>query len=440
MKYISENSNGGSIGRSVRCGFSEPVYIPLKEHLLPTSMKTKDESPERVLETNFAKKHLVPPSSNKRAKVHVSKKKERTLLTTEDLLFTPDPQSTQFDSITSPLISRRLDKGSRVDKQNDIVLNKTKTYQPKTNLPEVKQNGPTVSPECARQDEHDTKIKSKVDESKSIGRFFRDKKNEKTKKEKKSKKVQFRSSHEPSASLKNQLVPQKQNAFGIIQKTKKRPLEEKDYKHAILSLQKIAQDADYIQSRCVPEVPLTHDQHLLNDFIHECRKHKRPKLMRDVHTESISSRKGLNYSEPFYQNNGIIFSSNDNNENLEEAHYNVRKQMALHHRAAHERLRNNILLSGERLLNLAANPHISLADSKQQFLETIRKELEQTIKGHKESLHILLARQELEASSLAANQTRESGKPVSQLAVSFPFPEVFDSLSRGVMNYFGMEA
>jgi hypothetical protein len=49
MKYISENTNGGSIGRSVRCGFSEPIYIPLKEHLLPISMKIKDTSPERTL-------------------------------------------------------------------------------------------------------------------------------------------------------------------------------------------------------------------------------------------------------------------------------------------------------------------------------------------------------------------------------------------------------
>jgi hypothetical protein len=444
MKYLSEITGGGSVGRSVRCGFSEPVYIPIKEYLLPVSTKIKELSPNYAFETSMAEKNLVPPSSNKRAKIHTSKKKERVLLTTEDLLFAPDPKNTQLDSATSPLLSRRLDKGSRTEQQDDFVVSKQKdrqTYQPKTDALEVKRNGPTVSPECLRQDEIDTKIKSKIDESKSIGRFFQNMKNEKPKKEKKTKKVKFHNSDEVSGTVKNQLTSQKENSFGIVQKKNKKPLEVDDYKNAIISLQKLSQNADYIQSRCTPDVPLTHDQQVLNDFILKCQKHKRPKLMHDVHAESISDRLGLKYTEPFYQNKGIVFSSNDDRESLEDAQYKTRKQMALHHRAAHERLRNNILLSGEHLLNLAVHPQFEpLADSKQQFLENIRKELEQTIKGHKECLHNLLSCQELEASSLAASQSRESGKPVPKLAVSFPFPEAFDNLSRGVLRYFGMEA
>ena len=98
----------------------------------------------------------------------------------------------------------------------------------------------------------------------------------------------------------------------------------------------------------------------------------------------------------------------------------TRMKLALEHRSAHELIRKRVLSSVDTIIRTFASQTTVSADEARSWLEEIIQTYEDLLDG-------VLSRQRLEAGALGARQTLSNGgQRVASLAVSFPFPEVFD--------------
>jgi hypothetical protein len=98
-------------------------------------------------------------------------------------------------------------------------------------------------------------------------------------------------------------------------------------------------------------------------------------------------------------------------------------KLAAEHRAGHELLRKRVLSTVDCIArSLSRSDPISDSEARIWFNEEIH--------GFKDILEDMLARQRMEASSLAAEQTlQQKGYTAPELQVSFPFPDLFDTVS-----------
>jgi len=197
----------------------------------------------------------------------------------------------------------------------------------------------------------------------------------------------------------------------------------------------------------------------MEEYLATCHKRKRPKFMRYTSQPSVSVRTGVQV--PFYKNTGTVFAST----NMNQSHFEARRALAMHHRASHERLRSAIISSGERTMNIISCYDGSTTHVKSQLTEVAREEMTKEMLHHRETLvspfHFfcisatsirpiilmlifkwlqrdMLERQRMEASSLANSQMMEKGEKVPELAVSFPFPEIFDQVHSSTVTFISM--
>jgi len=109
-------------------------------------------------------------------------------------------------------------------------------------------------------------------------------------------------------------------------------------------------------------------------------------------------------------------------------HAAARRRLAAQHRAAHEMLHKKVMNSVDSIIR-SLRTEITTA-------EEARLWLEESITEYREMLDDMLHRQQMEASSLAAQKVLyQPGEQAALLHVSFPFPEVF-SQARATLQAF----
>lgn len=128
------------------------------------------------------------------------------------------------------------------------------------------------------------------------------------------------------------------------------------------------------------EEKILKDERELNDFLKRCQKRKRPKLIQTA--PSVASRVGI----PFYRSSGTVFSSESKPKSLALTHDAARVEMALNHRASHERLRDGIFASADRIMNIVSAHGDMQGMSKREVLKYVDNSLESEMNRHKETL------------------------------------------------------
>lgn len=114
-------------------------------------------------------------------------------------------------------------------------------------------------------------------------------------------------------------------------------------------------------------------RHELDEFLSNRQKRKRPKFACETNILSVSKRTALNI--PARQQIQI-----GKQLDIEEAHCIARRQLAMQHRACHERFRNTVISSGERIMNIVTSEENVMAYNKNQLIEFTRnKIIESTI-------------------------------------------------------------
>jgi len=175
-----------------------------------------------------------------------------------------------------------------------------------------------------------------------------------------------------------------------------------------------------------------------------CNEHKFPKLIKETRKSAAAaaaaaasaSKNLVNFLAPLYDQTEVPpFVFNDDSfdhqssvtrEHILKAHDTARRKMALHHRASHKRLRNEVLRSVERTMNIFRSKDFDQSNSESKILEGAKGWLENTLNNQEEALGDMIAVQKMEASALWAMQTFEMDvERVPELQVCFPFVDVF---------------
>lgn len=207
----------------------------------------------------------------------------------------------------------------------------------------------------------------------------------------------------------------------------KKPLREADVLSALEELRKDASQGKQCVGSDVLAVPPDHSlaalkaRHELDEFLSNRQKRKRPKFACETNILSVSKRTALNI--PARQQIKI-----GKQLDIEEAHCIARRQLAMQHRACHERFRNTVISSGERIMNIVTSEENVMAYSKNQLIEFTRNKIIESTIHHTNVLREMIERQRMEAESIMNTQALQIERKVPLLAVSFPFPEVFDQL------------
>lgn len=127
----------------------------------------------------------------------------------------------------------------------------------------------------------------------------------------------------------------------------------------------------------------------LDDFLSNCQNRKRPKISRVMNLPPVSTRIG--FTAPFYKLEGTGFSTDqtyrtNSHTNIDQAHSMARRQLAMHHRASHERFRNTVISSAERIMNIVTTQNNTMSYSKNRLLDYANQTMVHSIENHKEIL------------------------------------------------------
>ena len=107
----------------------------------------------------------------------------------------------------------------------------------------------------------------------------------------------------------------------------------------------------------------------------------------------------------------------------------------MHHRASHERLRDSVISIKDYALSIAQYQSTKSRHPKSQLIECAKKILGEELQRHLQVLDSMLEIQRLEAEALAGTQTLERGEKVPELAISFPFPDVFKQIKESTIMH-----
>lgn len=157
------------------------------------------------------------------------------------------------------------------------------------------------------------------------------------------------------------------------------------------------------------------------DYISTCHMRKRPKLTQKS-------------SLPIYKKSNTIFTFDSIPLDLDRQQFEARRTLALNHRSEHERLRNAVVQSGERIMN-ALNCEETKCTTKSHWIEYVNKSLNEALTSHQNALADMLQRQQMESKSLAQSQMLETGNYVPQMSVSFPFPDIFQQVETSTKSF-----
>jgi len=143
--------------------------------------------------------------------------------------------------------------------------------------------------------------------------------------------------------------------------------------------------------------------------------------------EAMAEKIYCQYKQLQMHLNSLPGNSNKMNPRIQESlqqpkqgpsHERARAKLASQHQAAHEMIQRRLLRATERTMRLLVDSFISI--------EEARADLKATIQSHEEILYDTLQRQELEASTLASQQTSAlHGKEAPMTKLSFPFKAAF---------------
>lgn len=127
----------------------------------------------------------------------------------------------------------------------------------------------------------------------------------------------------------------------------------------------------------------------LDDFLSNCQKRKRPKFVRETNLPPVATRIG--FVVPFYKNTGTVFTSeqrfsSNSQADIDQTHCVARRQLAMHHRASHERFRSAVISSAERIMNIVTSQNDIMNYNKSQLIEYARQTMMETAEHHKEVL------------------------------------------------------
>lgn len=129
------------------------------------------------------------------------------------------------------------------------------------------------------------------------------------------------------------------------------------------------------------EEKIIKERNELNDFLEKCHKRKRPKLLQTV--PSLALRTGF----PFYQSSGTFFPATETDKStLTSTQDNARVKMAIHHRASHERLRDAIFASTDRVMNIVSAKDEIQGMTKREVLNYAHFSLDKELNDYKETL------------------------------------------------------
>lgn len=162
-----------------------------------------------------------------------------------------------------------------------------------------------------------------------------------------------------------------------------------DVVSALISLRQLATDSTTIsKNEGTSSIPKSKSVLEVEDYFATCRKRKRP--FHNNPLSNVATRVCMETKDPFYQAVGTKFGDGSNSEGaaslLRKTHHFERRQMAIHHRASHERLRNMILSSSDRIMNIVSGEFEDTNMTKSQIIEYVKQKLSESLSSHKETL------------------------------------------------------
>ncbi len=163
-----------------------------------------------------------------------------------------------------------------------------------------------------------------------------------------------------------------------------------DVASALCSLRQKAKNAEPSLSSSVPadKVEVKSKANIeLESFIANCHKRKRPKMQQSFQG-SVASRMGTEENgsnaksssssgKPSFDTN----TTKESQKNLAREHFSARRQMAMHHRASHERLRDMVLSTSDRVMNIMTSGKMKPNFSRKQVIEFAKLKLNEGL-GH----------------------------------------------------------
>ena len=123
-------------------------------------------------------------------------------------------------------------------------------------------------------------------------------------------------------------------------------------------------------------------QEEMEEYLATCHKRKRPKFTGNTNLPSVSVR--ISIDTPHYKNTDTVFAAT--NIDLNQAHFQARRALVMHHRASHERLRSTIISTGERIMNVISSYDVSATHTKSQLIEFVTQTMTEEIQHHRETL------------------------------------------------------
>jgi len=462
LRYLSRNAKV-SFGDQVTHGFSE--VSNQSSIFVNASPPSKTEDKKRVMDKSYNIESIEKKQKRSRKAKNMASMKQ---------LVSPDPKcKTSVGPVST--MDKLSQVSSPVSKSKSNLVEEKSPPDKKCISSQSVASGPTVSPEQRMNRPEVFKSMQNVKENDaavSITKFFKPGKEVKLsgRKIKRTKKVQFKEVEStqkvPSKEVEKRPKEQSkqldkvQNDVGKLQdkRTKEisgqkgnklgkinpsnpvdicaKPTIELDVASILYDMQTTTKRQTRSRSLSlvpdpVPNTKNTKEQKDLEEFLSSCRRRKRPKLLQTA----VSSR--TEFPMPFYQKTGTFANPliRKDLRTMSRQHHDARREMALNHRASHERLRNAVFASADRVMNIALSCDES-SKSKGQILDEAKTTLATELQDYKETLRDMIERQQMEAAALGSVQTMENkGRKAPELQVSFPFPEVFEYTHNAMIGY-----
>jgi len=395
------------------------VVAPTQIKPVPTKAHSNEISVD--LATPIKRSKLVIPGD-----VIKIKDKTEKEIKAKNLLITPDPKNRK----RSPLAKRSTQSStqrSSPDQRSAMLIEEQSPVSKKpasassTSIVQSQPIGVAVSPEQPKKTDETTSAKPEIDPTqRCISKFFKnaDESNKTPPKTKvlKPKKVKFQ-----KVKAVTMVRPTQMDASRQIEK--KRSLRESkfifysresvrsncnllahhsdsatvdvvtafDVVTALCELRKIASVAKRTTIvHLLPDAEVSEAKNKatqeLDEYLATFHKRKRPKFTRETDLTSVFER-----MTPFYQKAGTVFvkdNGDDSNTHLDmdQSHCMARRQLAVHHRASHERLRSMVISSADRIMNVASSQSDTMNYTKSELIEFARQTITETICNHQEAL------------------------------------------------------
>ena len=169
-----------------------------------------------------------------------------------------------------------------------------------------------------------------------------------------------------------------------------------DIASALCALRKRASEEDLVPShlpvQSIAPSAANQNQQVFNEQFLTCRNPNGSKFTKDTSPLSIPVRIGARTpicrerGSPSASRTARIGVCSKSELDLDKTHCFERRQLAMHHRVSHERLKNAILSSSERIMNAAYYTDHSKSSSKTQLTDFLRQKIMDNMENHQVAL------------------------------------------------------